>query len=159
MGVRRGRDEAYRAALGGGAIQRALRTAQYFHPVDIHQPRLRNTFVARDGDEGHFIDVDAHGRIAHRGTDAANGDVVLARTVRPVVVGGEGDAGHQARNVLDAFDIQVRQVRPADDPDAHRYVFGVLAALGRRHNHFLQLSVRCCDIAAARQLRGADGSG
>src|SRR5205823_3817144 len=81
--ARLGGDVAYRAALGPGAEQRALRAAQHFHPLDVEG--LGQRLVRVEGQRAHLdrrvIEIDAGGAGAAGSGDAADGDVVGAGVV------------------------------------------------------------------------------
>jgi hypothetical protein len=53
-------------------------------------------------------------------------------------VGGEGDTGHDARDVLVVFDVKIDDFLPVYNADADRHLFGVLGALVGRDDHLLQ---------------------
>ena len=129
-------DEADGAAFRARAVERALRAAEYLDAVQIEQAWLGLAFEALNGDDGHFIDIDAHGWVADGGADAADGDIVLARPV----IGGKGHAGDGAGDIFIVFDMVVYQLGAADHADAARDFAGVLAALLRGDDDFLELA-------------------
>ncbi len=135
MRIRLVGNEADRPTLGARAIQGSLRPAQNLDPVDVDQPGLRVTLVPRDGDDRNLVHIDADGRIADRRADAANGDVVLSRSVRPIVVGCEGDARHDARDVFEVFDMKRLDAPAVQDANTDGHVLRVLFPLVRGDDH------------------------
>src|SRR5206468_2427737 len=99
--ARRRRDEAHRASLGGGAVQRPLRPAQDLHPLQVEQLRERSPVPGgRAGIvallQRRVVEVDAGGRRAELRSDAADGDVGIAL----VVVAAKGQRDDRARQIL-----------------------------------------------------------
>ena len=116
MQVGLGRDEADRPALGTGSKQRALRTAQHFHPLEIEHARESARGDATDAERPHLdrrvIEVDAGRPRTDRGADAADRDGRDALESRPY-----NDSRHRARDVLDrpcAEDIEHRAIVRGD---------------------------------------------
>ncbi len=138
MGIGLRRDEADRASLGACAVEGALRSAQNFDPIDVDQPRLGVAFIAGNGDDRNFVDVDADGRIADGRAHSADGDVVLPGSVRAVVVRGERYARHDAGDVFEILNMQRGQRLSVHDAHADWHVFRVLFALVRGDDDFRQ---------------------
>ncbi len=127
------RDVTHRAALGAGAEQRALRSAQHFHPLDVEG--LGQRLVGVERERAHLdrrvVEIDA-GRAGAAGPgDTTDGDVVGAGVVE---VHSRREARH-FRKILDATIIEalLRQRRYADG-----YLAETLRAARGGHDDFLQ---------------------
>ena len=116
------RDDAHRPGERVGAEQRALRSAQKFHPLDVEQCRVENGGVAVRRDR-QFVDIDGDRSLqvgaVSVGGDAAGGEIVE--------VGG-GLVHHHAR----------RLARQAFIPDDALLGQRFLLERGDRQRHVLQ---------------------
>ncbi len=90
-------DDVQDAADRTGAVERSLRSAEHFHPVDVHQPQVGIGRVVGDAD---VVQVDRHGRLGAAGEgavrQAAEEDLVPAR---PEV--GHAQPRHLRHKVVD----------------------------------------------------------
>nr|GEU28071.1 probable solanesyl-diphosphate synthase 3, chloroplastic [Tanacetum cinerariifolium] len=129
------------AAHRAGAVQRGLRTAQHFHPVDIEKARLD---IAHGVDVAHrdrrVAQVHAHRGGAGRGADAADFDIRGAGPGAAVAAGGrKRDIGHHARQVRDVADMFFLQLLAGDGGNTHCHLGRIFLALLRGHGHHFDL--------------------
>ncbi len=119
------------AALGAGAVQRALRPAQHLDLVDVQEIRLGLAHVVgapiprRDR---HVVEIDADRGCARGRADAADLERIAAR----IPVAREGEIGNDPRQVLGIAEMLLVELSRADDADADGHVAQVLLDLLRR---------------------------
>ena len=138
-GVRLAGDDAHRAGLRTGAVQRALRAGQRFKPLDVVHVDVERTL---DRGDRLLVEVHAHARlragvvaVAAAG-DAAHVDLHETRAGEHAAAGGAvGQAGDHLRVVVEIGDVLLLQLGVADGLDADRHLLQVFLALLRGHRH------------------------
>ena len=124
------RDITHRAAFGARAEERALRSAQNFHALQIEHRRKRvvGAEAQRADLDRRVVDIDAGGRVAGAGIDAADGDVV-----RRFV---EGHARRVFHEVGEILDVQLVHALAGEGADALRHLAQRFFAAFGRDDHF-----------------------
>ena len=123
-------------ATGGSlAVQRALRTAQHFHPVDVDEPdRRRDTEIGDD--ERHIVEVVADRRVAVCVAAAGAAQIVgTGRDRLALPFEGSRDGAHQ---IADRGDVLFLQLLAAEGLDGERHLLQRLGAgLLRRDDNLI----------------------
>jgi len=151
-------DIAHDAAECIGTVQRALRTAQHFHALEIVGQKIEHfagaTAVQTARAERCLVDVGRHRRArAGRRRDAAQGERGLARRAARV---DEGQARHVADEVGKLGRVLTVELAFVDHADRHRYGLHVLAALFRGDDDRAELIALRCGLRVLR-MRGRRG--
>ena len=144
-------DDVRQAAEGIAAEQRALRSAQQLHALDV-EPTRQSLSVPGPIQP---VDVDRHG------------DIVRARRPGPADDNGRvgTDVSHlQSRNDLvqveDVGHLQLVDQLAVDDGHGHRQILHARLALGRRNNDLLDdVPVRALGCPCGRRQNRPDGRG
>jgi hypothetical protein len=141
------RDVTHRAALGAGAEQRTLRSAQHFHAIDVEGFRQR--FVGIEGERAHLdrrvVEVDTGGAGAARAGNATDRDVVGAGGIEIHSRSEAGDLG----KVLDAAQVEVLL---GERGHADRHLAQAFLAARCRDDDFLQADGRRRLLGGLRRL-------
>ena len=132
LGVRAPRQVAHRSGQGAGAVERALRSEQHLHPLDVVQPQVdRERDVAEVRRDAVVVVVAGGLRPVQRvGVQPAHDDHVAAP--RPLV--DDGQARRPARQLRQVVDGAALDVGPGHGGDAHRHLPERLLDAGGRHH-------------------------
>ena len=131
--------------------QRALRSAQNFHPVDVEHFRgcLARPIVNHPIHDGRHRGFDAWRSCD--GADAADEYVAI-------FVGGAGakvDAGYFRAHILNIVEVLSRGLRPGHDRHGHGNCLQRFSATARSDRNFLEPALRgLCLIRRVRRVRG-----
>ena len=151
-------DVAQHAGLCAGAEQRALRSLQYFDPVQVHRVdvqvmsgHLGGLIVEVDRDVGEGADAAAAlAALVTADAEAAYEYVLLAGAEA-----GERHIGKLANQVIEVLDIQALQRGAAEGLYGDRHILQLLhPALRGDGDHFGRIGLRCRVL-----LRGGPGLG
>ena len=122
-------DDADRAGLGRGAVERALRPAQHLDAGDVVDMDVER---AADRGDRLLVEIDADaGQRARMVAVAAAGDAADIDVGRARLEGLVGDARQQPRIILEIGDVEVFELLRAQRLDADRHVLEIFGALLR----------------------------
>ncbi len=125
-------DDVDDAADGLGTVERALRAAENFNPLDIVHREVGEI----EGVVEAVVDPDAvneNERVFRVGAAREHGDVAARLAAL-----GDAEAGHFAQGVADRADLLALGLGPFDDGDGSRRVFRLRRNAGGRDNDFRQ---------------------
>ncbi len=144
-----GRDETHHAAFGAGSEQRALRSTQHFHALEIEHLRKHGAGqvhrVVAALQRG-VVDVHTRGRGATVGIDAAYRDPI-AGPIGPLVA--EVQTGCLGDDIVDLADVALVKHLLRVGTDADRDFAQLACLLGRRNDDLR----RTLSGAGARLIR------
>src|SRR5213082_1148338 len=137
-GIRLVGDDAHRAGLRARAVQRALRTGERLHALDVVDVDVERTL---DGRDRLLIQVhaDARQRAGVVGVVAA-GDSAHVDLGETRAAGLVGDARQELHVVIEVLHPELLQPRGAEGRDTDRHVLEIFGALLGRHHDLFEAS-------------------